>query len=277
MAIKNGDFIRLEFTGKVKETGDVFDTTNEEVANEAGILIENKEYVPIPIIVGGNHLLKAIDEAAVGMDVGQSKELEVSPENDFGERDPKLIQLIPMKEFKKQGMNPYVGMELSSEGHKGRVLTINGGRVKVDFNPELAGKTLEYSIVISEIIEETEEKIKGMIQLHYSYPNMDLDKTEIKIDGDKVSIKLDEITKFDQKSYMDVTFARFKISKDIWDNMDFEKVEFVDEFEKSVEEDEEQSSTKEQDSNTNTNTNTNNNNNNTNESNNKSNNDESEE
>ena len=47
-----------------------------------------------------------------------------------------------------------------------------------------------------------------MIQLHYAYPNMDLDKTEIKIEGDKVSIKLDEITRFDQKSYMDVTFAR---------------------------------------------------------------------
>ena len=35
---------------------------------------------------------------------------------------------------------------------------------------------------------------------------------------------------------MDVTFARFRISKDIWDNMDYEKVQFVDEFEKVVEE-----------------------------------------
>lgn len=242
MAIKNGDFVKLEFTGKIKETGDVFDTTNEEVAKEAGILVENKEYGPIPIVVGGNHLLKAIDEAVIDMDVGDSKEIEVSPKDGFGERDPNLIQLIPMKEFKKQGMTPHVGMELTAEGQKGRVLTINGGRVKVDFNHDLAGKTLEYSIVISDIIEDDEEKIKSMIQLHYSYPNMDLDKTEIKIDGDKVSIKLDEITRFDQKSYMDVTFARFRIAKDIWDNMDFEKVEFVDEFEKKIEEGEEQDS-----------------------------------
>jgi len=240
MAIKDGDFIKLEFTGKIKETGDVFDTTNEEVAEETGILVENKEYGPIPIVVGGNHLLKAIDEAVIGMDVGQSKEIEVSPEDGFGERDPQLIQLIPMREFKKQGMKPYVGMELTSEGQKGRVLTINGGRVKVDFNNDLAGKTLEYNFVIADIIEDDEEKIKSMIQLHYSYPNMDLDKTEIKIDGDKVSIKLDEITRFDQKSYMDVTFARFRIAKDIWDNMDFEKVEFLDEFEKKIDEGEEE-------------------------------------
>jgi peptidylprolyl isomerase/FKBP-type peptidyl-prolyl cis-trans isomerase SlyD len=238
MAIENGDFVRLEFTGKIKETGDVFDTTNEEVAKETGIFIEEKNYGPVPIVVGGNHLLKPMDEAIIGMNAGESKEIDVSPEDAFGKRDSKLVQLIPMKDFKKKGMNPYVGMELTLEGQKGRVLTISGGRVRVDFNHELAGKNLEYSIVVSEIIEGDEEKIKSMIQLHYSYPKMDYDKTEIKIDGDKVSIKLDEITRFDQKSYMDVTFARFRIAKDIWDNMDFEKVEFADEFEKKEEEEE---------------------------------------
>ncbi|MDR2966870.1 MAG: peptidylprolyl isomerase [Methanobacteriaceae archaeon] len=248
MAIKNGDFIKLEFTGKIKETGDIFDTTNEEVAKEANIHVENKDYGSIPIVVGGNHLLKAIDKAVIDMGEGESKKVDVSPENGFGERDPKQIQLIPMKEFKRQGMKPYVGMEITSEGHKGRILTINGGRIKVDFNHDLAGKNLEYDLVISEIIEDDEEKIKSMIQLHYAYPNMDLDKTEIKIDGDKVSIKLDEITRFDQKSYMDVTFARFRIAKDIWDNMDFEKVEFRDEFEKKDEEESSQDSANEENS-----------------------------
>ena len=241
MAIKDGDFIRLEFTGVIKETGDIFDTTNEEVAKEADIFVENKDYGPIPIVVGGSHLLKAIDEAVVGLNEGESKKVSVAPKEGFGERDPSNIQLIPMSEFKKQGMKPYVGMEITSEGHKGRVLTLSGGRVRVDFNHELAGKNLEYDLVVSEIIEDDEEKIKSMIQLHYTYPNMDLDKTEIKIDGDNVSIKLDEITRFDQKSYMDVTFARFRIAKDIWTNMDFEKVEFVDEFEKKEEEENESS------------------------------------
>ena len=30
MAVKEGDFIRLEYTGKVQETGNVFDTTDEK-------------------------------------------------------------------------------------------------------------------------------------------------------------------------------------------------------------------------------------------------------
>ena len=236
MAIKDGDFVRLDFTGKIKETDEVFDTTLADVAEEAGILVEQKEYGPIPIVVGGNHLLKAIEEAIIGAEAGESVHISVTPENGFGQRDSNLIQLIPMKEFKKQGMNPVRGMKISTDNGTGKIISVNGGRVKVDFNHDLAGKNLEYDVSVIEIIEDDEEKIKSMIQLHYAYPNMDLDKTEIKIDGDKVSIKLDEITRFDQKSYMDVTFARFRISKDIWDNMDYEKVEFVDAFEKKVEE-----------------------------------------
>lgn len=236
MAIKDGDFVRLDFTGKIKETDEVFDTTLADVAEEAGILVEQKEYGPIPIVVGGGHLLKAIEEAIIGAEAGESVHISVTPENGFGQRDSNLIQLIPMKEFKKQGMNPVRGMKISTDNGTGKIISVNGGRVKVDFNHDLAGKNLEYDVSVIEIIEDDEEKIKSMIQLHYAYPNMDLDKTEIKIDGDKVSIKLDEITRFDQKSYMDVTFARFRISKDIWDNMDYEKVEFVDAFEKKVEE-----------------------------------------
>ena len=46
MAIDNGDFVRVNFTGKIKDTDDVFDTTYDEIAQEAGIFEENKTYKP---------------------------------------------------------------------------------------------------------------------------------------------------------------------------------------------------------------------------------------
>ena len=240
MAINNGDFVRLNFTGKVQENDEIFDTTFEDVAKEANLFNENKEYKPIPIIVGGNHLLPAIEEAIVGLEEGDSKTIEIDSENAFGPRNRQLIQLIPMKEFKKQGMTPVPGMIITSEGNNGKILTVNGGRVKVDFNHELAGKDLIFDVDVVEIIDNDEDKIKSMIELHYATPNMDIDKTVVDIDGDVVNITLDEITKFDQqRSYMEVTMARFKIAKDIWDNTEFEKVNFVDSFEKKQEEDEE--------------------------------------
>ncbi len=241
MAIDNGDFVRVNFTGKIKDTDDVFDTTYDEIAQEAGIFEENKTYKPIPIVVGGNHLLPAIEEAIKGLEAGDKKTIEVESENAFGARDPSLIQLVPMREFKKQGMTPYPGMKIQSEGSTGKILTVNGGRVKVDFNHELAGRDLVYDVEVTEVIDDDDEKIKSMIELHYSNPNVDIDKTEIDIVDGVANIKLDEMSNFDQQSYMDITFARFRIAKDIWDNIDeITKVNFVDGLEKREESEDEE-------------------------------------
>ena len=159
MAIDNGDFVRVNFTGKIKDTDDVFDTTYDEIAQEAGIFEENKTYKPIPIVVGGNHLLPAIEEAIIGLEEGETKHIEVDSDNAFGPRDPKMIQLVPMKEFKRQGMTPVQGMKIQSEGATGKILTVNGGRVKVDFNHELAGKTLYFDVEVLEIRDASEEEI----------------------------------------------------------------------------------------------------------------------
>jgi len=237
MAVKEGDFIRLEYTGKVQETGNVFDTTDENVAEEAGIKLDNKSYGAIPIIVGGGHVLKGLDEALIGMEEGEEKTVEITPEEGFGLRDPKLLQLIPMGEFKKQGMKPEVGMAITSDGETGIIRSVSGGRVRVDFNHELAGKNLKYNIRVFKEIEDDIDKVKSMIELHYSAPNLDSDKHDIQIVDGVVRIAMDEMAKFDKKPYMDVTFARFRIARDIWENMEnVEKVEFVDVFEKKVEE-----------------------------------------
>lgn len=232
MAINNGDFVRVNFTGKTVDTEEVFDTTYEEVAMEAEIFDDNKTYKAIPIAVGGNHLLPAIEEAIIGLDVGDKKTVEVDSDNAFGPRDPSLIQLVPMREFKKQGMTPVQGMRIQSQGSTGKILTVNGGRVRVDFNHELAGKDLVYDVEITEIIEDMDEKIKSMIELHYSNPNVDIDNTEIDIADGVANIKLDGMSKFDQQSYMDITFVRYRIAKDIWDNIEeINKVNFIDSFE----------------------------------------------
>jgi len=237
MAVKEGDFIRLEYTGKVQETGDVFDTTDENIAEEAGIKVDNKTYGAIPIVIGGGHVLKGLDEALIGMEEGEEKTVEITPEEGFGLRDPKLLQLIPMGEFKKQGMKPEVGMAITSDGVTGIIRSVSGGRVRVDFNHELAGKNLIYNIKVVKEIEDDVDKVKSMIELHYKAPNIDPEKHDIQIADGIVRIAMDEMAKFDKKPYMDVTFARFRIARDIWENMEnIEKVEFVDVFEKKVEE-----------------------------------------
>lgn len=241
MPVKKGDFLRLEYTGKVQETGEVFDTTDEKVAEEEGLKSENKIYGAIPIIVGAGHVLKGIEEALIDMDEGDEKTVDITPEEGFGERDPKLMQLIPMSEFRKQGIKPQVGMGITLEDSTGIIRSISGGRVRVDFNHELAGKNLQYKIKVDEIITDDEEKIRSMINLHYLNPNIDPENHKVNIEDGKVIIQLDEMTKFDKKPYVDITFVRFRIARDIWENMDnVDKVEFVDVFEKKVNEEAEE-------------------------------------
>jgi len=199
--IKKGDVVRLHYTGIVKGTGEVFDTTYEDVAKDAGIYSDKGVYGPVPIAVGGGHVLSGLDRRLEGCEVGEEYTIEVPPEEGFGRRDPKLIKVYSLGQFRRQGLRPYPGMEIEvSSGKKklkGRVITVSGGRVRVDFNHPLAGKTLVYKVKVLEKIEDPIEKIKAMLELRL--PNVDREKVIIDVGEKDVTLDfrplLDEIDK----------------------------------------------------------------------------------
>lgn len=239
MPIDDKDFVKLNYTGKVKETGDVFDTTYEDVAEEAGIKNENKDYHPMILAVGSTQLLSKLHDEIKKMDVGEKQTVEIPCEEAFGKRDPSLIQLIPMKEFKKQNIKPFVGMPLSLDGQHGIVRTVDGGRVRVDFNHELAGKDIIYEIEIVDTIDDNVEKIKGLIEVYYGNPNIDLEKTEILIEDGVAKITLDKLAGFEQRSAQEITLSKFRVARETYENIDeIEKVQFIDEYEKPEPEEE---------------------------------------
>jgi peptidylprolyl isomerase/FKBP-type peptidyl-prolyl cis-trans isomerase SlyD len=232
MAIDDKAFIRLNYTGKVKETGDVFDTTYEDVAEEAGIKNPEKDYHPMILAVGSSQLIPKLHEEIQKLDVGDKQSVEIPCEDAFGKRDPSKIQLIPMKEFKKQNIKPFVGMPISLEGNPGIVRTVDGGRVRVDFNHELAGKDIVYDLEIVETIDDNEEKIKGLIEVYYGNPNLNLDDVKIDIEDDVAKINLGLIAGFDQRTAQEVTLSKFRVAREAYENIEeIEKVQFIDEFE----------------------------------------------
>src|SRR4030042_6726143 len=100
MAIQEGDFIKLSYSGSVHE--EVFDTTAEEEAKSACIHSPNAIYGPVTICVGQKHVILGLDEELVGKDVGTVGDVVVTPEKAFGERDPKRIQSFPKNQFKEK-------------------------------------------------------------------------------------------------------------------------------------------------------------------------------
>ena len=105
--------------------------------------------------------LKGIDDFLIGKDIGKYN-IELKPEEAFGSRDSKLVQMIPMGVFVQQKINPIPGAVFNFDGKIAKILTVSGGRIIADFNNPLAGKTLIYDINVLRKIDDLKEKIKAL-------------------------------------------------------------------------------------------------------------------
>jgi hypothetical protein len=76
-AVNKGDFIYIEMTGKVEETNEVFETTEEETAKESGIFKEENVYGPRLVIVGDGFVLRGLDDKLPGIKFDEEIEIEV--------------------------------------------------------------------------------------------------------------------------------------------------------------------------------------------------------
>lgn len=181
-------FIKVSYTGRIKD-GKVFDTTDEKVARDEKIFIEGKIYKPLPVVIGEGHLLKSLDEFLKDMKVNETKTIELPPEKAFGHRDPTLVRLIPMRIFKEQKITPVPGMIIQLDGRNAKIQTVAGGRVRVDFNSELAGKTVVYELKI--VDEAKTEKDKILFLLERSFNSVE--NFDINIEEKKIRVELPEL------------------------------------------------------------------------------------
>ena len=164
--LKEGDIVYIHFVGGVKDTGEIFDLTREDIAKKEGIFNKDFVYKPVPIIIGAKMVLQGLEEEIKKMDVGESKTIELEPKKAFGERDPSLIKHFSLSEFKKQNIDPKVGDIITVNNIRGRIISISGGRVVVDFNHPLAGKTILYDVEIIKKVDEKIEKVKAILEFY---------------------------------------------------------------------------------------------------------------
>ena len=189
MAIQEGDFIKLSYSGSVHE--EIFDTTDEAEAKTAGIHSPNAIYGPVTICVGQKHVILGLDEELVGKEAGAEGDVVVAPDKAFGDRDPKRIKSFPKNQFKEK---PVRGMPVKiEEMGEGTVVDVIGSKVIVDFNPPLAGQTLSYHYKIEEIVTDPLEELKGLVRL---YAGKDM---EIAIDDGKATVTLPPGINYDRR------------------------------------------------------------------------------
>jgi len=190
MPFEKGDFVLLDYVARVKETGEVFDTTKEDVAKKEKLHKEGEIYEPNLVVIGEGWVLKALDESLLTLESGKTSAVEIAPEKAFGNRDPEKVRLVPLRRLTAKGITPQLGMRVEFEGKLAIVRTIGAGRVQLDFNPPLAGKTLVYEVTIQKEIEAVKEKIDALI--HRRIPSVDVSKFNVKIKKATVEIEMPE-------------------------------------------------------------------------------------
>jgi len=190
--VKEGDFLLLEMTGKAVETGDVFDTTDEELAKEEGIYDENRTYGPRLVVVGESYVLKGLDDKLPGLKLEESAEVEIPAEDAFGERSMDNVRTTPFRMLRSKGVNPVVGQQIEMDGRTAQVRSVGAGRVQLDYNHPLAGRRIVYEVKPTTRYEGDEEKIRALIGRRFF--GIDLDLFKIKVLKKKVRIGIpDEI------------------------------------------------------------------------------------
>ena len=190
MPFKKGDFILMDYVGRVSETGEVFDTTLENVAKEEGMYKEGGLYEPSLVVIGEGWVLKALDESLPNLVLKKTEKIEIPPEKAFGNRDPEKIRLYPLRKLTSRRVTPQVGMRVEVDGRLATVRTIGSGRVLLDFNPPLAGKALVYEVTVQKKLRRVKERILALI--HRRMPQVDVNGFSLEIKRDQVTIDVPE-------------------------------------------------------------------------------------
>jgi peptidylprolyl isomerase len=164
MPLEKGSLILLDYTAKIKDNGNIIETTIEEDAKKSGIHDASRRYEPKLISVGEGWVLKGLDEVLFSANEGDRINVEIPPDKGFGERDPSKIRIIPQRKLGEKADEISIGDEVEMEKRKGIVRYIGSGRVQLDFNHRYAGRVLLYDINVVKKIQAVDEKVRSLMK-----------------------------------------------------------------------------------------------------------------
>lgn len=232
--VSDRDIITMDFDAWTIDpdgTEELFDTTNEEHAKAGEIFNEEAAYGPIVTIVGGGRVLPGLNKSFLKAEIGKKTTVEIPPEEGAGERLPNMVEIFSVRELQKQDINPEPGMRIQIKNKRGTITNMTSGRVRVDFNDPLAGKTLKYEYTILKKAETPEEKVLGIIEADYGKS----DEFRASIKGDELTLVLADMCKYDQAWFT----LKYKVVSDLRQYLDIKTINFVEEYVKREEPEEE--------------------------------------
>ena len=224
MTFDKGSLILVDYTAKVKDSEDVFDTTIEEDAKKYSIHEPNVKYQPKLVSIGevSYPVLKGLDEALVKTSVGDKLTVEVSPDKGFGERDTGKVRMIPTRKLGEDAEKVSVGDTIEVDNKRGIIRFIGSGRVQIDYNHRYAGKTILFEVNVIKSLDSPNDKIDGILKNRFPVEDT---KVSFDLKDKEVSVNIpEEILRADGLQIMK-HFIQLDIFKFV---STLEKVSFVE-------------------------------------------------
>jgi peptidylprolyl isomerase len=174
MTLEKGSLILLDYTAKIKDTNEIFETTRENDVKNSEDFDPSRKYEPRLLGVGEGWVLKGLDDALLDANMDEPLNIEIPPDKAFGERDPSKVRMIPLRKLGEKANEVGVGDVIELDERMGIVRFIGSGRVQVDFNHKYAGRTLIYDATIVKKIETDDEKITSLIRRRLPIDSADI-------------------------------------------------------------------------------------------------------
>lgn len=226
--MEDGAIIHVDYDLFSGETGDLIETTREEIAKEHEMHQEGRNYSPMVCIVGTGNLIAGFEAALKDAKVGKEVEVEIAPADAYGEKDASLVETISIDKLRRAVQDPnslYLGAPVNINGRQGYLSYLAAGRARIDYNHPMAGKTLKYVFTIIKEVKGKEDKVMGLLESNTGHSGF-----EVSFKGDDLSIILPQAMLFDTNAAM----LKFRLVTMIRDAVECGKVSFVEVHEPRV-------------------------------------------
>jgi FKBP-type peptidyl-prolyl cis-trans isomerase 2 len=142
MVVKTGNKVKIEYEGSL-DSGEVFDSSSSH-----GQALE--------FTIGEKQVIPGFENAVIGMEKGQEKQIKIKPKDAYGEKNPELIQKVPKAQLPEQVKDIKPGMILGMQTPDGRkfpvhVADVSEEDITIDLNHPLAGQNLNFKIKVIEV------------------------------------------------------------------------------------------------------------------------------
>ena len=135
---------------------------NYVLKDKDGNILDSSDNEPLEFLQGHENIIPGLEKALNGLTVGDKKQVEVSPEEGYGEYQDELQFELHRNEFGTEKPEPGMAIQLNTgngESFLASIVSVDEEKVHVDANHPLAGKTLYFDVEIKDIRDASPEEI----------------------------------------------------------------------------------------------------------------------